>query len=157
MHLGFSVVGVAFLLMLFVPNIRWARNQPDGYAEISRHESRILLVLERIGQVATTCTAVVFISPQGFELPWLLWLVSALVLMALYELAWARYFKGGARLTDMYAPLGPVPVPIATLPVAAFMLLGIWHQSPVAGLSAVVLGVGHIGIHLGHLQELAGR
>ncbi|EHF02141.1 hypothetical protein HMPREF1008_00902 [Olsenella sp. oral taxon 809 str. F0356] len=87
----------------------------------------------------------------------MLWLVAALMLMVLYELAWVRYFKGGAQLDGMYAPLGPIPVPIATLPVAAFVLLGIWHQSPAAVLSAVILGVGHIGIHLGHLQELAGR
>lgn len=154
MQFGFSIVGVAFLAMLFVPNIRWAKNQPQGYEQIAAHEDKTLLMLERAGQVLTTTSAVVFVCPQGFSLPWLLWLLAALLLMVLYEVAWVRYFKGGERLDGMYQPLGPIPVPIASLPVAAFLLLGIWYQSPIAVFSAVILGIGHIGIHLGHLREL---
>ena len=155
MQFGFSIVGVVFLLMLFVPNIRWAKNQPSGYEKIASHENKVLLAFERVGQVLTTCTAVVFVCPQGFALPWLLWLIAAFALMLLYELAWLRYFHGGERLDGMYRPLGPIPVPIASLPVAAFVLLGIWHQSPLAVIAAVILGIGHIGIHLGHLRELS--
>lgn len=65
MQLGFSLVGVAFLLMLFVPNARWARNQPPGYEELQSHESRPLVVLERVGQVLSSCAAVMFTCPQG--------------------------------------------------------------------------------------------
>ena len=155
MQFGFSIVGVVFLAMLFIPNIKWAKSQPPGYEEISKHESKALLMLERIGQVLTTCAAVVFVCPQGFSLPWLLWLIVAFLLLILYEIAWARYFKSGEKLDGMYQPLGPIPVPIATLPVAAFALLGIWYQSPVAVIAAFILGIGHIGIHLGHLRELS--
>ena len=155
MQFGFSIPGVVFLAMLFVPNILWARHQPKGYAELSKNENRILLVLERMGEVATTCAAVIFVCPQGFAMPWLLWLVAAFALMFLYETAWARYFRGGGELFDMYAPLGPIPVPIASLPVAAFILLGIWCQSPITVAAAAILGVGHIGIHLGHLREIS--
>jgi hypothetical protein len=154
MQFGFSIVGVAFLAMLFVPNIRWAKNQPQGYDEIASHENKTLLALERAGQVLTTTSAVVFVCAQGFSLPWLVWLLAAILLMVLYEIAWVRYFKDGERLDGMYQPLGPIPVPIASLPVAAFLLLGIWYQSPIAAISAVILGIGHIGIHLGHLREL---
>ena len=155
MQFGFSIVGVVFLLMLFVPNIRWAKRQPQGYDELSRHESRTLLALERIGQVTCTCSAVVFVCPRGFSLPWVLWLCAAFVLMLLYEVAWARYFRDGEKLDGMYQPLGPIPVPIASLPVAAFLLLGVWYQSPIAVAAAIILGIGHIGIHLGHLRELS--
>ena len=154
MEFGFSIVGVVFLAMLFIPNIKWGKNQPAGYAELSRHENRALLVLERIGEVACSCAAVIFVCPQGFSFPWAIWLCLAILLMVLYEIAWIRYFKGGEKLDGMYQPLGPIPVPIATLPVAAFALLGIWCQSPITVLAAVVLGIGHIGIHLGHLHEL---
>lgn len=154
MQFGFSIVGVVFLAMLFVPNIRWAKNQPLGYEALSRRENKILLMLERVGQVLATTSAVVFVCPQGFSFPWLLWLVAAFLLMLLYEVAWARYFKGGERLDGMYQPLGPIPVPIATLPVAALALLGVWYQSPIAVIAAIILGIGHIGIHLGHLREL---
>ena len=101
MQFGFSIVGVVFLAMLFVPNIIWGRNQPPGYAEISKNENRILLALERIGEVAATCTAVIFVCPQGFSFPWLLWLIAAFALMILYEIAWMRYFRGGAVLADL--------------------------------------------------------
>ncbi|MDM8275620.1 hypothetical protein [Enorma phocaeensis] len=155
MQFGFSIVGVVFLAMLFIPNIKWAKNQPLGYEELSRRENKTLLAFERIGQVLATCSSVVFVCPQGFSLPWLLWLLAAFLLMLLYEVAWARYFKGGEKLDGMYQPLGPIPVPIASLPVAALALLGIWYQSPITVIAALMLGIGHIGIHLGHLHELS--
>lgn len=154
MQFGLSIAGVVFLLMLFIPNIKWAKNQPVGYEDISQRENRTLLAFERVGQVLATCSAVVFVCPEGFSFPWVLWLAAAFPLMVLYEIAWIRYFKNGQRLYGMYQPLGPIPVPIASLPVVAFALLGVWHQSPIAVVSAIILGIGHIGIHLGHLREL---
>ena len=155
MQFGFSIVGVVFLAMLFIPNIRWAKNQPLGYDELSRRENKTLLMFERVGQVLATTSAVVFVCPRGFSFPWFLWLIAAFLLMLLYEVAWARYFKGGERLDGMYQPLGPIPVPIASLPVAALVLLGIWYQSPITVIAAIILGIGHIGIHLEHLRELS--
>lgn len=38
MQLGFSVVGMAFLALLFIPNVLWARKRPSGYEELARHE-----------------------------------------------------------------------------------------------------------------------
>jgi hypothetical protein len=154
MQLGFSMVGVVFLAMLFVPNVMWAKNQPPGYEQISGRESKVLLMFERVGQALTTTAAVVFVCPQGFSFPWLVWLLAAFLLMVLYEVAWVRYFRGGEKLDGMYQPLGPIPVPIASLPVAAAVLLGVWYQSPIAVVAAVILGIGHVGIHLGHLREL---
>ena len=153
MQFGFSWVGVVFLAMLYVPNILWARHQPEGYEELSKHENRTLLALERFGQVATTCAALIFVCPQGFSAPWVLWLVAAFALLVLYECAWIRYFTGGCTLALMYAPLGPVRIPLASLPVAAFALLGVWYGSPVAVAAAVILGIGHVGIHLAHERE----
>lgn len=155
MQFGFSIVGVVFLAMLFMPNIRWAKNQPLGYDELSRRENKTLLMFERVGQVLATTSAVVFVCPRGFSFPWFLWLVAAFLLMLLYEVAWARYFKGGERLDGMYQPLGPIPIPIASLPVAALVLLGVWYQSPITVIAAIILGIGHIGIHLEHLRELS--
>ena len=156
MQLGFSIVGSAFLLALFIPNIRWAKRQPAGYEELQKREGRILLAPERVGQVLTTCAPLISVCPEGASFPWVLVLVAAALLMILYEIAWVRYFGDGERLDGMYQPLGPVPVPIASLPVAAFVLLGIWHKSPLAATSAIILAAGHIGIHLGHLHELEG-
>lgn len=156
MQLGFSIVGSAFLLALFIPNIRWAKRQPAGYEELQKRESRVLLVLERVGQVLTTCTPLISVCPEGASFPWALVLVAAALLMILYEIVRVRYFRDGERLDGMHQPLGPVPVPIASLLIAAFVLLGIWHKSPLAAISAIILAVGQIGIHLGHLHELEG-
>ena len=154
MQLGFSPISLLFLAMLFVPNIMWARHLPEGYAEISKNKSRVLLALERVGEVATSCCAVIFVCPQGLSFPWVLWLCAAFLLMVLYEIAWARYFADSGKLVDMYAPLGPISIPLASLPVVAFLLLGMWYASPIAVAAAIVLGVGHIGIHLKHVREL---
>lgn len=156
MEFGFSWAGVVFLVMLFVPNIVWSRNMPSGYEALSHAENRVLLAFERIGQVVACVTVVVFVCPRGFEMPWLLWAIASLALMLLYEAAWARYFKSGRKMEVMYAPLGFIPVPLASLPVVALLLLGIWYLSPFTIAAAIILGIGHIGIHLSHAQQLNG-
>ena len=109
-----------------------------------------------MGQVLTTCTSLIFVCPEDAPFPGVFVLVAAALLMILYEIAWVRYFRDGEKLDGMYQLRGPVPVPIASLPVAAFVLLGIWHKSPLAAISAIIIAAGHIGIHLGHLHELEG-
>lgn len=57
-RLGFSYVGLTFLAMLFIPNIIWAKNQPQGYNP--ENENRILLAFERLGEALTTTLALIF-------------------------------------------------------------------------------------------------
>ena len=68
---GFSYVGVAFLLMLFIPNIIWTKNQPEGYD--ASDENRILLIFERVGEVLCTCLILIFsdfnLHAYGLEFP----------------------------------------------------------------------------------------
>ncbi len=152
-HFGFSYVGLVFLLMLFVPNIVWARNIPEGYS--AEGENRVLGFFERVGEAAATCCALIF---SDFNLrpwsPWCLWLAAAFALMALYELWWARYFRSKRTLMDFYGStvLG-IPLPGAVLPVAAFLLLGVYGKVIWMILAAVILGIGHIGIHLQHYRD----
>ena len=152
-HLGFSYVGAAYLVMLFVPNILWARNQPSGYS--AQGENRVLQVLERLGEISVTCCALIFrdlnLRPWSF---WSLWLAGSFCAMVLYELWWIRYFRGSKTLGDFYGTLLGIPVPGAVLPVAAFLLLGVYGRVVWLMAAAVVLGVGHIGIHLGHRREV---
>ena len=87
-HFGFSYVGILYLLMLFLPNIIWIKNKPEGYS--SEGENRILGMFENTGQVLAVCAAVIFsdfnIRP---EFPWILWLIISFVFMIMYELYWA--------------------------------------------------------------------
>ena len=41
-HFGFSYVGLIFMIMLMVPNIIWAKNQPKGYT--AEKENKVLAV-----------------------------------------------------------------------------------------------------------------
>lgn len=82
--------------------------------------------------------------------PWSGWLLLSFVLMLLYEGFWIRYFRGGKTLKDFYGSYAGVPVAGATLPVGAFFLLGVYGKVIWLMIAAVILGIGHIGIHLQH-------
>ncbi len=152
-HFGFSYVGLIFLLMLMIPNLIWTKGQPQGYS--AENENRFLGVLERVGEVLTTCVALIF---SDFNLQrlskWSLWLVAAFALMVMYEIWWVRYFRSERRLADFYSSFLGIPVAGATLPVAAFFLLGIYGKVIWMMIASVILGIGHIGIHLQHRREV---
>ena len=152
-HLGFSWMGLVFLSLLFLPNLLWTKAQPQGYSP--QGESKVLRLFERTGETACSGCALLFqdFNPQGWSL-WSLWLAGSLLLMLLYELWWIRYFHSERRLEDFYSSLMGIPVAGATLPVAAFLLLGVYGKVVWMVLAALALGVGHIGIHLRHRRDL---
>ena len=151
MHFGFSYVGLIFLLMLFVPNFFWTKHRPKDYEKYASKENRLLLTLERIGEVAVTALVLIFrdFNVQGWNLR-LLWLVGAFALMVLYECFWIRYFRSEKTMEDFYRSLLGIPVAGATLPVMAVLLLAVYGRNPILFGAGVILGVGHIGIHMNH-------
>ncbi len=147
-------MGLILLIMLFIPNLFWTKNKPHDYEKYASHENRLLLILERTGEVLVTCSALIFSDFNVRLSLWSLWLAAALLLMILYEAYWLRYFRSGKTMADFYSSLLGIPVAGATLPVAAFLLLGIYGKNPVMLVSAAILGIGHIGIHLNHKKEI---
>ncbi|MDO5831427.1 hypothetical protein [Methanobrevibacter sp.] len=150
MDFGFSFVGLVFLAMLFVPNILWSKCQPKDYERFSKNENRLLLILERIGEVLVTCLVLL----TAIKFSWSLVLAIAFFLMIIYEFYWLRYFKGNHTMKDMYSSFLAIPLPGATLPVLAIFLLGIYANNVFLIISAVILGIGHIGIHYNHQKEV---
>ena len=150
MDFGFSFVGLVFLAMLFVPNILWSKCQPKDYERFSKNENRLLLILERIGEVLVTCLVLL----TAIKFSWSLVLAIAFFLMIIYEFYWLRYFKGNHTMKDMYSSFLAIPLPGATLPVLATFLLGIYANNVFLIISAVILGIGHIGIHYNHQKEV---
>ena len=152
-HIGFSYVGLIYMLMLEIPNIIWLRHKPEGYDPSG--ESKVLLAFERTGQVLCTVTILFFsdYNPKAVE-PWIVWLAVSAALMILYEINWIRYFRSRQTLHDFHRSIFGIPVPGATLPVAAFLLLGVYGKVIWLIISAVIIGIGHIGIHLQHLKQL---
>lgn len=155
MHFGFSYIGLLFLIMLTAPNLLWTRNKPKDYDKYAANEKKVLLAMERIGEVAVSCLALIFsdFNVQGVS-TWGIWLLAACTLMILYEVYWIRYFKSAKTMRDFYSSLLGIPVAGATLPVAAFFLLGIYGRNPLLIAAVTVLGIGHIGIHMEHRKEL---
>ena len=155
MQFGFSYIGLIFLLMLFIPNIFWAKHPPKDYEKYVDNENKTLLALERMGEVMVSGLCLVFsdFNPHGLNF-WLLWFALACLLMLLYEVYWLRYFRSEKTLRDMYRSLLGIPVAGATLPVLAFFCLGIYGKNPPLMTATVILGIGHIGIHINHRKEI---
>ena len=154
MRFGFSYVGLIYLLMLFVPNIIWAKNKPADYEKYAARENKILGAFERVGEILASACAVIFCD---FNLrpwtAWSLWLAASFTLMILYELYWIRYFTSPKTMRDQYKNFLFFPVAGASLPVLAFFLLGIYGVNILMVCASVILGIGHIGIHLAHQRE----
>ena len=161
---GFSLTGLIFLLMLFIPNIIWgAKGMPQDYEKYACKENKVLLAFERIGEVMVTCLLLIFpsINPHikilagGLYFEWniILWL-TAFVLMILYECYWIQYFRSKRTMADFYRDFAGFPVAGATLPVIAVLLLGIYSLNLFLITAAIILGIGHIGIHIMHKFSL---
>ncbi|MDE6851568.1 MAG: hypothetical protein K2J67_03650 [Lachnospiraceae bacterium] len=149
--------------MLFVPNIIWTRFQPIGYLDYAKNEKKILGILEKIGEVGATVLLPFFtdfnfdvqIGKSGIHDSFLnYYIILAFVLMILYEVYWVRYFRSGHTMKDFYRGILGIPLAGATLPVMALLLLGIYARNIVLIPVAIILGIGHIGIHYMHYKEI---
>ena len=154
-HFGFSYVGCIYLIMLFVPNIIWTKHQPFEYKKYAANESKFLQALEKIGEVLVCCFALIF---SDFNIRsinvWSFWLLLSLIFMLLYECYWVRYFRSSKLMKDFYRGICGIPLAGATLPVMAFLFLGIYGSSFLLIIATIILGIGHIGIHAGHYKEI---
>lgn len=154
-HFGFSYVGLVYLLMLSIPNMIWTRHQPKAYEQYAQKESKVLQGFERIGEILVSCIVLVF-SDFNVRLDslWSVWLLLSFILMLLYEVYWVRYFRSEQNMSDFYKSICGIPVAGATLPVCAFFLLGIYGSNVFLLLAVIILGIGHIGIHLQHRNQI---
>ena len=155
MHFGFSYIGLIFLLMLFIPNLFWSKHKPENYDKYVKNENKTLRIFEGAGQVLVTCIVLIF---RDFNIKtgswWIIWLMLSFVFMVLYEIYWIKYFKSKKTMQDFYSSLLGIPVAGASLPVIAFLLLAVYGKSIPLLIAVVILGIGHIGIHINHKKEL---
>jgi len=151
----FPYIGLIFLTMLTVPNIIWTKNMPKDYEKYVDNENKFLLSLERVGEVLVTAISLLFtdyssvkMSSRSYLLPF------AFLAMILYEIYWIRYFKSEKTMNDFYSGIVGIPLAGATLPVIAYLLLGIYSKNIPLIVSVIILGIGHIGIHYNHKKEI---
>ncbi len=155
MNFGFSYVGLVYLLMLFIPNLFWTKYKPADYEKYVKNENKILKLFESTGQVLVTCIVLIF---KDFNIrfgSWrIIWLTVSFIFMVLYEMYWLRYFRSEKTMKDFYSSLLGIPVAGAALPVISFLLLGIYGKNIPLIIAAIILGIGHIGIHISHKKEI---
>lgn len=60
-HFGFSCIGLIWLLLI-IPNLIWTKYQPQGYSP--ENENKILLFLERTGEICVSGSALIFSEQQ---------------------------------------------------------------------------------------------
>lgn len=141
--------------MLFVPNLFWTKHKPKNYEKYVKNENKILKIFESIGQVLVSCIVLIF---KDFNIKlgscWIILLILSFIFMILYEIYWVRYFKSEKTVNDFYSSLLGIPVAGATLPVIAFFLLGIYGKNIPLIIAVIILGIGHIGIHLNHKADM---
>lgn len=154
-NFGFSYVGLLFIMMLIIPNIMWSKNIPKDYEKYAVNENKGLLLFEKIGQILVTYFALIFkdFNIQHFS-NWTIILLVSFLIMLLYEFYWIKYFKSNKTMKDFYNSVLGIPLAGATLPVLAFLLLAIYGKNILMVIAVIILGIGHIGIHLGHFKEI---
>ena len=135
----FSIAGAAVSLAILAPNVLLLFFRPVDSPPPTRAPWP-LAWLERAGQAL--CLVVPALTGREPGDPW--WLAGVIVCVGVYLGLWGRYLATGRRFTALYDPLGPIPVPMALFPVAAFLLAAAWLGSWWIALSAIVLGIGHI-------------
>ncbi|MBO4680837.1 MAG: hypothetical protein J5623_02945 [Clostridiales bacterium] len=158
MKFGFSYIGLIMLLMLFIPNFIWTKHQPKDYDKYVKNENKILLAFERIGQVVVTTSSLIFsnFNPQGWNL-WCFVLILAMLNLVVYDIAWVRYFRSEKTMKDFYRGFLGMPLALATYPVIAFFLIGIYGGNIIMLIGSIILGIGHIGIHKQHEKAVNGQ
>lgn len=137
--MGFSPLGLLVGVAVLAPNlllVAFPPRAPLPKAPVPRP----LGWLERAGQAL--CLVVPAITETGTIAWW--WAAAVAAALAGYYALWGRYLLRGRDGADLYRPVWGVPVPMALLPVAAFLVTAAWLGDPWIAAAAVVLAVGHI-------------
>jgi hypothetical protein len=137
--MGFSALGLTLGLAVFAPNLLLAWFPPrPAIGEVPAPAA--FTVLERAGQ-ALCLTVPVF--TVGSSVSWW-WLAPVAFCVAAYWALWVRFLVTGRRRESLFDPVCGVPVPMAVLPVAAFLISAAWLANPWVAGAALVLAAGHV-------------
>lgn len=149
--MGFSPWGLAIAVAVLAPSLLLLALPPRHPLPTVR-VSPLLSALERGGQAACLVIPVIVLPAP---LAWA-WAVPMAVCLGAYLWLWIRYVRRRDAGT-LYRPWGPVPVPMAVLPVAVFATAGAWLGVIWLVLAAGVLAAGHIPTSLAVARALRAR
>ena len=137
--MGFSALGLALSLALLLPSLLLIRYPPDPALPDAAVPPALVFV-ERGGQAL--CMTVPALT-VGVGVRWG-WAVPVLVCAFAYWVLWGRYFACRRSPAALFGPVWGIPVPMALLPVAAFLTGSAWLMNPWMLIAACLLAAGHI-------------
>lgn len=137
--MSFSVAGLLVGLAILLPSLLLLAFRARGTPRLPA-ESLVLTMLERGGQVG--CLVLATITSDVLGSWW--WGAAVIVCVLAYYGLWIRFFSTGRPFLALYAPLGPIPVPMAIFPVLAFLCCAAWLSNWWLAAAAVVLAFAHI-------------
>ena len=137
--MGFSVAGLLVGLAILLPSLLLLPFPARGTPQLPA-ESLGLTLLERGGPVRCQQRATNTSDAPG---SWW-WGAAVVVCVLVYYGLWIRFFSTGRPFLALYAPVGPIPVPMAIFPVLAFLCCAAWLSNWWLAAAAVVLAVGHV-------------
>lgn len=150
---GFSFVGLFCLILLFLPNIKWARASKVPPAQ--RKEPPLLVWMERIGQAGIVACSLLFRDYDSVLFrPRIVLLGCAVALLVCYNLWWRRVFRSGLTQEALYSSFLGIPLAGAVLPSVSFLFLGVYGGVVWLILASTIFGVGHISIARLHQKSL---
>lgn len=127
------------VLVMLAPSLAlWA--WPPRTPMPSGRVPRALTWLENAGQAL--CVVVAAFAVPGEIVA--VWAIPTIVTIAGYYALWARYLVDGRAAATLYARWCIVPVPMAIVPVLAFLSAAAWLSSPWLAASALILAAGHV-------------
>jgi hypothetical protein len=145
--MGFSAGGTLVAVLLLAPSLLLLPFPPQDVPNPGRGPGLLVTALERVGQVLTV--TVLVLSGDRFPLGSPdRWALLTAVLAAGYLALWVRYARGTRTYASLFAPLGPVPVPMALVPVLAFASAAVWGRSVWLGAAVALLASGHVPVSL---------
>jgi catechol 2,3-dioxygenase-like lactoylglutathione lyase family enzyme len=140
--MGWSPAGTAFAVGLLVPMLVMLIRRPTGTVPQPRFPAAVRAV-EPASRVAVL--VLLIISADAFDRAPDAMLWAAVAAVAVHLGWWAcSYFGHGRSPWSLFAPLGPLPVPLAVLPVLALFLFATWGRSVALGVAALVFGAAHV-------------
>lgn len=142
--MGLSVPGLCVAVVLLAPGVAIGLRPPSAPLPPSRLPGWVTAV-ERVGQVAVV--GVLAWSRTALDrVDVVPWVVVAAVLLGYLGWFAARYLRRGRHPHGLYEPAGPVPVPLAVLPVAALLVLAASARSVPLAAAALVLAPAHVAV-----------
>ena len=139
LSLAISIPGIIFFIAAIIPNFAYMLLAPQEQIEKDRKKSHINA--EDLSRDFFVFFLVAFSSETKGSI---IYLIVALVFLALYYITWFRYFKNGKDEKYLLSPLGFIPVPLAIFPNAYFVLSCLYLNNMLALGLCLIFAFFHI-------------